>query len=152
MFYLCWFHCFSSVLTLLKATYASPGLNLPFAGVISMTISGSVNPWHLCIVTAQASVNGNWLLVAWYDVFLCMRMLPVFYILVQHFCFYFCKHLCVLLLVQTCLLPKATNMQIIFPVLSSITTFVTVPIAPFVNPSFTLIFVVIITLAWTFIQ
>ena len=34
---------FSSVLTLLKATYASPGLNLPFAGVISMTISGSVS-------------------------------------------------------------------------------------------------------------
>ena len=29
----------SSVLTLLKATYASPGLNLPFACVISVTIS-----------------------------------------------------------------------------------------------------------------
>ena len=41
-------------------------------------------------------------------------------------------------------------MQIIFPVLSSITTFVTVPIAPFVNPSLTSIFVVIITFALTF--
>ena len=91
---------FLSVLTLLKATYASPGLNLPFAGVISMTISGSVSPWHLCIVTAQASVNGNWLLVAWHDVFCGWEMLPVFYILVQHFGFYFFKHLCVLLLVQ----------------------------------------------------
>ena len=62
----------SIVLTLLKATYASPGLNLPSAGVISMTVSGSVSPWHLCTVTAQASVNGNWLLVAWHDAFLCM--------------------------------------------------------------------------------
>ena len=53
-----------SVLTLLKATYASPGLNLPFAGVISITISGNVSPWHLCIVTAQTSVNGNCVLVA----------------------------------------------------------------------------------------
>ena len=65
-------------MTLLKATYASPGLNLPFAYVRSMTISDSVSPWHLCIVTAQASVNGNWVLVAWNDVFYEQEMLPVF--------------------------------------------------------------------------
>ena len=51
----------------------SPGLNLPFAGVVSITISDSVSPWHLCVVTAQPSVNGNWVLVAWNDVFFINR-------------------------------------------------------------------------------
>ena len=51
----------------------------------------------------------------------------------------------------TCSLSKATNITLIFPVVWSIITFVTVPIAPFVNPSATSIFVVIITLALIFI-
>ena len=91
---------FSSVLTLLKATYASPGLNLPFAGVISMTISGSVSHWHLCIVTAQTNLMETDFLLLDMMLFCVWEMLPVFCILVQHFGFYFCKHLCVLLLVQ----------------------------------------------------
>ena len=59
-----WLCVIFGVLTLLKATYASLGLNLSFAGVISIRTSDSVSPWHLCIVTVQANVNGNWVLVA----------------------------------------------------------------------------------------
>ena len=42
------------------------------------------------------------------------------------------------------------NITLIFPVVWSITTFVTVPIAPFVYPSATSILVVIIILAFIF--
>ena len=78
------------------------------------------------------------------------QMLPVFDVLVQHFGLYCDKHLCALLLVQCVYYQKL--MVLIFPVVFSITTFVTVPIAPFVNPSVMSILVVIITLTLIFMS
>ena len=50
--------------TRLNATYACPLLNL-FAPFMSTTTFSSVNPWHLCIVTAHARVKGNCVLLIW---------------------------------------------------------------------------------------
>ena len=66
-------------------------------------------------------------------------------------CFIYWYSILIFMFVGTCVYCFLSNMfAIIFPFLSSITTFVTVPMAPFVNPSFTSIFVVIITFALTF--
>ena len=105
---------FSIFLTLQKAMYASPGLNLLFVGVISMTISGSVSPWHLCIVTAQASVNGKWLLVAWYDVFLCIGNVACVWYIGTAFWFVLLWTLVCIASCPTCLLSNDTNMALIF--------------------------------------
>ena len=78
-------------------------------------------------------------------------MLPVFNVLEQHFDVYCYKHLCALFLVQHVHYQKLLILHSSFLLSGSITTFVTVPIAPFVNPSVTSIFVVIITLALIFI-
>ena len=77
------------------------------------------------------------------------EMLPVFNILEQHFDVYYYYTLVYLASCPTCS-SKATNITLIYPVVWSITTFVTVPIAPFVNPSVTSIFILIITLALIF--
>ena len=76
-------------------------------------------------------------------------MLPVFNVLEEHLV-YTVINTCVLASCPTCSISKATNMMFIFPVVSSITTFLTVPIAPFVNPTVTSILVVLITLALIF--
>ena len=55
--------------------------------------------------------------------------------------------MCALFLVQHVQGQKSNNIMLIFPVVCSITIFVTVPTAPFVNPPATSIFIVIITLA-----
>ena len=105
--------------------------------------------WHLCIVTAQHSVNGNCVLIAWSDSPLtgketCICTIGTAFLFTCLYVLFFCAS-CPIVSWS-----KITNTATIWPVFSSGIKLATEPIAPFVSPSATSMLVVIITHAPTF--
>ena len=144
---------FWGVLTPLKARYASPGLNLPFAGVISITISDSVSPWHLCIVTAQASVNGNCVLS-------CLKWCFLLSIVNVACVMMYWNNILMYSIIYTCVPCFLSNMlhyqkllilHSSFPLSGQLSHLLLYPLHHLLTHAATSIFVVIITLALIFI-
>ena len=107
---------------------------------------GKVNPWHLWIVTAHASVNGNCLLVTFkwcctfdrkWDFTLYNRNCIFVDVLVLTF---------LLCIFSNGLIVKLYQDSLNLLWFWSVIIFVTVPLAPFVNPSLTSILFVTICL------